>query len=517
MKIVVIGSGMSGLTAAAFLAQGGHDVTVYEQFSKPGGVTARLEQEGFGWDNGPLLLEGFGPGDRGTAVFEELGIAEQIQAIHEDRGLVLPDFSMWKPDQYEGPYWRKEHLKKLYPDESQNLERYYQFYDRMMNLMSTVRRLERAPGLESIGVKIRMALLFQGLKKYVNWNATQLMDAFFHTPALKAFFTGIVADFVTKPSEFPALGVPSIHLETAFDKRIPFEPGTRSARTGYFYLAGGCQSMVDAVMGSLSEHGGHVLTQRTVKKIMVENNQVKGVELEDGSFDAAECVLASGGANETFLGLVGKENLPEDFCASLARIIYMESVLMVHLGIDFDPRLYQPAALCYYYGTYDLEGAVERIRNGIYHGGKEGLLIYVPSLISPQLAPSGKYAVTIYTVVPDKLNTGSWEERREELADQLVAEAERFVPGLREHTLTRAVLTPADFRTRLHQDHHSFGGTPPIIGNKQPPHRTPIDGLWFIGAQSEGGGGILNVVIGARNVAKRILAEKKKQGPPTKQ
>lgn len=506
MKIVVIGSGMSGLTAAAFLAQGGHDVTVYEQFSKAGGVTARLEQDGFGWDNGPLLLEGFGPGDRGTAVFEELGIAKQIETIHEDRGLVLPEFSMWKPEQYEGPYWRREHLKKLYPDESQNLDRYYRFYDRMMNLMSQVRRLESAPGLESVGVKLRMALAFQAVKKYANWNATQLMDEFFHTQALKTLFTGIVADFVTKPSEFPALGVPSIHLETAFDKRIPFEPGKRSARTGYFYVKGGCQSFVDALMSTLTGHGGRVLINRTVKKIVVENNRVKGVELADGSLDTADIVLASGGANETFFGLVGRENLPDDFCKSLERIVYMESVLMVHLGIDFDPAPYQRAALCYYYGTHDLEGAVERMRKGVYHEGKEGLLIYVDSRHSPQLAPTGKYAVTIYTVAPDTLNSGSWEERGEELADGLVAEAERFIPGLREHTLTRAILTPADFRTRLHQQHHSFGGTPPIMGNKQPPHSSPIEGLWFIGAQSEGGGGILNVVIGARNVATRILS-----------
>jgi len=42
-------------------------------------------------------------------------------------------------------------------------------------------------------------------------------------------------DFVTAPSEFPALGVPSLHLETAFDKRIPIYPGTRSAQTGYVF------------------------------------------------------------------------------------------------------------------------------------------------------------------------------------------------------------------------------------------------------------------------------------------
>jgi phytoene dehydrogenase-like protein len=183
----------------------------------------------------------------------------------------------------------------------------------------------------------------------------------------------------------------------------------------------------------------------------------------------------------------------------------MESVLMVQLGIDFDPTPYQPEALCYYYKTDDLEGAVQRLRTGDYHEGKEGFLIYVPSLHSPSLAPQGQYAVTIYTVAPDTLAEGSWSTRREELAEKLVAEAEAHVPGLREHTLTSLVLTPDDFRQRTHLKHHSFGGVPPVIGNKPPAHKTPIQGLWFIGAQSESTGGVLNVMVGAQKVAKRIL------------
>jgi phytoene dehydrogenase-like protein len=86
-----------------------------------------------------------------------------------------------------------------------------------------------------------------------------------------------------------------------------------------------------------------------------------------------------------------------------------------------------------------------------------------------------------------------------------VAAAEAHIPGLRQHTLTRLILTPEDYRRRTAQAHHSFGGVPPVIGNKPPAHKTPIDGLWFIGAQSESTGGVLNVMTGAQKVAKRIL------------
>ncbi len=145
MKIVIIGSGMSGLTAGAYLAQAGHDVTIYEQFPTPGGVTATLRQDGFGWDIGPLLLEGFAPGDKARLILEELGVSVQVPSVHEDRMLSMPGFTLQKPEAYEGPYWRRERLKKLFPEESRALDRYYRFYDRMIRLMSLARRAETAP------------------------------------------------------------------------------------------------------------------------------------------------------------------------------------------------------------------------------------------------------------------------------------------------------------------------------------------------------------------------------------
>ena len=258
-------------------------------------------------------------------------------------------------------------------------------------------------------------------------------------------------------------------------------------------------------MGVVLENGGKVLTNTPFKRIVVENGRAIGVELVDGSIEHADLVIASGGMKEVFFDLIGRKFLPEELVKQIESNRLMESVLMVQLGIDFDPTPYQPTALCYYYKTEDLEGAVKRLRTGDYHEGKEGFLIYVPSLHSPSLAPSGKYAVTVYTVAPDTLASGDWLSRKEELGDKLVAEAEGYIPGLREHTVTRLILTPEDYRKRTHQVHHSFGGVPPVMGNKPPAHKTPIQGLWFIGAQSESSGGVLNVMLGAQKVARRIL------------
>jgi prolycopene isomerase len=185
----------------------------------------------------------------------------------------------------------------------------------------------------------------------------------------------------------------------------------------------------------------------------------------------------------------------------------MESVLMVHVGIDLDPTPYQPAALCYYYNTYEVEGSVSRCQSGEYHEGRDGFLVYVPSLHSPELAPPGHHAVTIYTIAPNHLREGTWTDRREELADKLLAEAERVLPGLREHVRVQVILTPDDWRVRTHQVHHSFGGAAPVMGKEGVPHRTPVRGLWFIGSQSESRGGVAGVIAGARKAINMIKQE----------
>ena len=177
---------------------------------------------------------------------------------------------------------------------------------------------------------------------------------------------------------------------------------------------------------------------------------------------------------------------------------------MVHLGVDMDVTPYQDVALNYYYGTYDIDRGVARTRNADYHEGKDGFLIYIPSLHSPDMAPPGQHAVTVYTIAPNKLE-GGWESRRQEMTDKLLHEAEQVIPGLREHARVIVSMTPRDFSERTYMlDHHSFGGVCPVMGKSGAPHKTPFDGLWFIGSQSETAGGVANVVTGARKAFKKI-------------
>lgn len=87
---------------------------------------------------------------------------------------------------------------------------------------------------------------------------------------------------------------------------------------------------------------------------------------------------------------------------------------------------------------------------------------------------------------------------KEAYADKLIALAERRLPGLSDHIIARKIMTAEDFREFTHMEKSSFGGNVPVRDLPQPPHKTPVRGLWFLGAQSENGGGVTAVIMGAK-------------------
>ncbi len=321
---------------------------------------------------------------------------------------------------------------------------------------------------------------------------------------MQCVFISILADFFTPPEKFPGLGVFAINPETSFDKRIPKKLAKNAEEIYHYSVLGGIGTLVDALVAKIEENGGRVLTNTPVTKILIENDRVAGVIDGKGNLTPADVVIASGGVRETFFKLVDKEHLPPELASEIREVPLMDSVFMVHLGIDFDPSPHVHGVCTYYYGTYDVSGAIKRAKDGIYHEGEDGFVVHVPTLHSPEMAPPGHHAMTIYTICPDHLKDESWSERKEEYADRLLMYAEKYIPGLREHVKIREILTPEDFRARTHLDHHAFGGLAPIMDAPLARHRTPIEGLWFIGHQSESGGGLPNVIPSAYKTAKLI-------------
>lgn len=489
MKIAVIGAGLGGLTFGAFAAREGHEVHIFDKNHAPGGVVALLEHEGYKFEQGPLLMGDMLPGESLYVLLKELGI--ELETQRADRDIVMPDYDMIKPVEFGGKYWRRERLKQLFPEDAAGIDEYYRVYDHVMHLRWLGRQSQ------TLGIKIRTMLAMLKLKKYAGMNADEFTKHFFRSEKICTLFTGIFADFCADPKEVQGLGVIFMNFESAFDMRIPVEEG-QHYNGGYVYFTGGCQKLPEALADYIMQHGGSIRYGTVVEKVLIKNSTAKGIRLADGTEYAADMVVGCGAGKDFFEKAVGLEHVSEEYRRILSGFRPMEAVFMVHLGVDYDPMEYLRSALTYCYGMYDLSSATEKLRSNVYHGGDDGYLIYVPSHHAPDFAPQGKHCVTLYTVCPDTLAEGDWEDVKERYADRLVALAEKHLPGLKEHTVTRKIMTAVDYQKYTHMEKSSFGGVVPIWGQQNPPHVTGIHGLFFVGQQSENGGGVGAVMTGAK-------------------
>lgn len=499
MKITIIGAGLGGLTFGALAAKDGHKVTIYEKNSKPGGVVALLEHDGYKFEQGPLLIGDMLEGEPIYEFLKELEIT--LDTVRADRDIIMPDYEMVAPKEYRGEYWRRDRLKELFPEEADNLDRYYKFYDDVMHL----RYLSTLP--QTAINKIKLAFAFLKIKKYVNMNADELTRHFFNTEKIRTLYTGIFADFCADPCEAQGLGVVFTNFETAFDKRIPLEKKGKKYYPGYCYVVGGCQKIPEALADYITAHGGEIHYNTIVEKVLVEEKQVKGIRLENGETVESNMVVGCGGGRDFFFNTVGAEHLDDNYLNILNTFRPMEAVFMLHLGVDIDPMKYMRSALSYCYGMYDLHAATEKLRNGEYHGGYDGYLLFVPSHHAPEFAPDGKHCLTIYTVAPDTLKDADWDEKKDEYAKMLISLAEKQIPELSKHITTMKIMTAKDYREYTHMSKCSFGGVVPIWNQQNPTHITPVKNLIFVGQQSENAGGLGNVIMGSKSAYEKAFKE----------
>lgn len=99
-KIAVIGSGFSGLSAAAYAAKGGHEVHVFEQHNQPGGRARQLTSgNGYVFDMGPSwywmpdIIENFFAdfGYRSSDFYELVSLNPQFEMIFSDGKIAVPE------------------------------------------------------------------------------------------------------------------------------------------------------------------------------------------------------------------------------------------------------------------------------------------------------------------------------------------------------------------------------------------------------------------------------------------
>ena len=135
--------------------------------------------------------------------------------------------------------------------------------------------------------------------------------------------------------------------------------------------------------------------------------------------------------------------------------------------------------------------------------------LYFHSAYDPSVAPAGKQVMSVFAqYAPYTLAEGTWDGRREEIGDLVIAAIERFAPGTARLIQEREVLGPPDIERRTGlSGGHIFQGEclPAQMWDRRFGPRTPIPGVYLCGAATHPGGGV--IAANGRNAAMAVAAD----------
>ena len=152
-------------------------------------------------------------------------------------------------------------------------------------------------------------------------------------------------------------------------------------------------------------------------------------------------------------------------------------------------------------GIDDTQAAYESARRGV--PDPAWCEVYFPTAYDPSVAPDGAHAMSLFAqYVPYTLADGSWEARRDAIADAALASVARFAPDVADTVVHREVLGPPDVEERIGlTGGHIFQGEclPEQMWWRRMAPRTPIDAVYLCGASTHPGGSVM--AINGRNAA----------------
>ncbi len=317
----------------------------------------------------------------------------------------------------------------------------------------------------------------------------------------------------------------------------PYQPGTLiglvfhmltggdQEEQGFFgHVIGGMGAISKAIAAAGRRHGLQIRTNAEVAAITVDAGRATGVALADGNELTADIVLSCADPKRTFLHLVDESELPDDFRDAIAAIKMDGPCAKVNLVLDAEPAvLGMPAdaspgqrALFTLPPSLDVaDRCYDRVKRGEIADADELFVDCVlASAVDDTLAPAGRHVMTCFVqYVPYRLAAGTWDQRRDELGDKVIARIGAFAPNVPGAVVARQVLTPLDLeRTYGLTEGNIFHGDirfdqlfymRPVPGCAR--YSTPVDGLFLCGAGAHPGGGVTGAP--GYNAARQVLGQ----------
>lgn len=516
-NIAIIGAGHNGLVCACYLAREGHTVTVYEQAERPGGCTTTEEiHPGFHYNVGAIELEGVVH----SGIVEELELEahglEMLRMDHLLSGWVGENALHLVRDK-KAVY---QYLANTFgPEARDEWEAFVSFSDAIMTMLGTFQHV-KAPDTGGIGHLMgKIGALGQDNERIIQTMfapSVSVLDEWLTTPLLKASALAY-STHPQLPPWIPGTGPLACLLASSHSGQ-----GMRPK--------GGTGKLIDALVNRLESLGGKVVCGKGVSTLTTSGGRVTGLAFTDGSEAAADRVVSTIDIKR-LARMLPDDAIPSTFAKASRRAhcgLYNVGEVKLDMALDSVPQFVNDSADCagslkYLMPEADSYITAFRTICGGHLPERPPLMVGVPTLDDPSMAPPGKAVLWVSAFVPATFANGrTWPEANSDAAEAVLKSLEQFTPGVREKILHMEVTGPHEWEQRTGNP----AGNPnhidmtvdqcfsfrPGIGLDQ--YLSPIDGLVLSGAGTHPGGGVHGMP--GKLAASAVLNEGKstrKKGP----
>lgn len=480
--VVVVGAGLGGVSAGAFLAKAGRRVLVVDRLEGPGGYAHVFKRDAYVFDP---AIRAIGQGDEEPTIdtlLRALGVRERCTFLPLEPfyATVFPGFRLDVPG----------HIEEFIDVHQREFPRDAEGIRALVDLSAQVTRdSRRLPPRLSLRELDEAAQRFPVLFKYRPATLGEVLDEYLTDSRLKAIFAAL----------WPYVGLPPSRLSFfAWSAML-----MSLIAEGAYYCQGSFQNLVNAFVAAIEGNGGELVQQREVSRILVQDGKVSGVALDDGQEIGAPMVVSNADAMQTFERLVGFDQLPPPFVRNLRRMKPSLSACVVYAATDLDLRQLNAAHETFVYTTWDHDETYA----DILAGKLGGMSLSVPTIHDPSLAPPGEHLVTLMTFVPFDIGV-PWTEAKQRYTDMLLHEIDRQFPGFRDHTTFAETATPRAmqwYSLSYQGAIYGWDNTPQQSANRRLSPVTPIAGLYLSGHWTQPGTGSSGVIYSGMQTAQIAL------------
>jgi C-3',4' desaturase CrtD len=487
--IVVIGAGIGGLTTAALLAQAGHDVTVLEANTYPGGCAGTFYHQGYLFDAGATVAGGFQANGPHTILGEQLKITWPVQPSEPSWIVHLPE--------------RRVALSRDSADMIAQFPQSQSFWREQSAIADMAWSLaaqglpwppaSRAELLQLLRVSLAHFPGVMRLLPFVFATTQQWMQR--HGLADDAEFVRLIDAQLLISAQTTSQHANALYSATALDL----------ARQGTYQVQGGMGTIAQTLVDKLVALGGRVLYRHPVTGIEVHEGHVRGVYVQTGKRASQNTFLPAdfliGNLTPTSLDrLLGEGGSPH-----LQREVSHRQggwgAFVMHLGVE-STKL--PANIA------DHHQIITDMDNPL----GEGRSIFVS--LSPEWdttrAPANHRAVTITThtdVRPwwDMLENApdSYQARKQEYSERILSAIDTHLSGFGRSVSLTLVGTPVTYAYYTGRQWGLVGGFPQTSLLRARGPQTGIPNLRIIGDSIFPGQSTAAVMLGAMRVARDVL------------